>query len=353
MQGEGRIAEADVSEISPWEPLDVLAPADFNLVKYSRGFLRARPEFWLRDFASFWQPLFHVLDAKIENFATSTQADFPPDLQRIVAIEVNGEIAVLGADEPALEALVEAAVPGCPPSAAPLVCEYLERRLVGTLAKAAKFDLVQNAYYLPPDWVGDVEVVGAVSVKFEINGKPVAFWVGLGRQMIDRLDEIWRAELVRKTPPPKIVERRSGDRSSVTVELAELAVPPAMLIDYIRPGTVINLEVPVSPRVIVHLDGELWLEGRLSHFNNQFVVEVSNPKPEKRSFPESTTKVQIRLLDFEISRSSLAEYSQVGAILVTRRPAEPRAGMIISGENVASAIIGQLDGNFVIEVIDK
>ncbi len=350
---EGRIAEADVSDIISWEPQDALDTVDFNLVKYSRGFLRARPEFWLRDFASLWQPLFQVLDARVERVEMFTRVDFPPDLQRIVAAEINNEVTVFGADEPALAALVEAAVPGCPPSAAPLVCEYLERRLLGTLAKAARFELVQSAYYLPAEWVGDVEVVGTVGVSFEINGKSVQLWIGLGRQMVERLDELWRAEVVKRIPPPKVAERRSAERVNVTIELAELAVPPAMLIDYIRPGTVINLEVPVSPRVILHLEGELWLEGRLAQYNNQFVIEVINPRPEKRSFPDSATRVQIRLTEFEMMRSTLSEYSQPGAIITTRRPAEPRAGMIISGENVASAIVGQLDGNFVVEVIDK
>ena len=352
MPGEGRIAEADVNEIASWEPLDTLSSVDFNLVKYSRGFLRAEPEFWVRDFSSFWMPLFHVLDAKIENVRLSTQVEFPADLQRIVAVEVNGEIAVFGSYEPSVEALVEAVVPGCPQSGAPLVCEYLERRLLGTLAKSAKFELVQNGYYLPPEWNGDVEVVGTVVLSFEINGREVQFWIGLGRQIVERLDDVWRTEVIRRSPAPKAAGK-GNDRAKITVELAELAVPPAMLIDYIRPGTVINLEVPVSPRVVVHLDGELWLEGRLAQYNGQFVVEVTNTKPDKRPFPDSTTRVQIRLFEFEIPYAALAEYSQPGAVLITRRPAEPRAGMIISGENVASAVVGHLDGNFVIEVIDK
>ena len=199
-----------------------------------------------------------------------------------------------------------------------------------------------------------MEIVGAFSVSFFLNDQEVSFWIGLGRQMVERLDELWRGEVVRRLPLPKAAERRSSERNAtVTVELAELAVPPAMLIDYIRPGTIINLEIPVSPKVIVHLDGELWFEGKLAQYNGQFIVEVLNPKPERRPFPESTTRVQIRLLQFELPRATLAEYSQAGAIMITRKPAEPKAGMIISGENVASAIVGQLDGNFVIEVIDK
>ena len=46
----------------------------------------------------------------------------------------------------------------------------------------------------------------------------------------------------------------------------------SLLIDYVRSGTVIDLEVPVSTKVRLKADGKPWAEGQLCQFRDRIAV---------------------------------------------------------------------------------
>jgi len=349
MQLGGRIADPAEQPLLLWEPEKLLEPCDLNEIRFSRGFLRAHPGSWFPQLATHWVTLFHSLGVEAEILDASTGLSFPEELDRIVPIEVDGETAVIGLDELSQKALVQAVAPECAEIGADLAIEYVERRLLSTLMMEWSGPSPLHCYYIASNEGASVEVVGAVRISLSISGMPCTIWFGLGARALDRLDLSWRKSLFAQ------YQQSEADDSihEISIDIAELAVPPALLIDYMRSGTTIDLELPVSNNVFLNLNGEPWASGVLKEYNGRFSVEIVEINSEPAPPSSNTTKVQIQIAASELDHEGVIEHSQVGAILLSKSPISTTAAMVISGERVATALIGQINGQFALNVLPK
>lgn len=352
MEAEGRIADGENVRLVPWQPEEALRVLSQEEARFSRGFLSASPLSWFSGVDEQWKPFFHTLAADVVVCGFNNSFVFPENVSNVAVVEIDGEEALIGFSSGSEKALVQAVVPGTQGVGADIVIEYLVRRLLSTLSKGWKGEEPLRCYYLSSSSVENVAVSGVTKAVIEIGGLPCEMWFGLGPRFLERLDGMWREDLLRS-----IVEQGENVFSdhihTVGVELAELAVPPAMLIDYMRSGTIIDLEVPVSPKVQLKVDGVLWAEGELSQYNGTTSVVITDIDPVVRDFPESTTRVRVEIARAELDQESLIEHRQRGAVLLTNTPVGPNVSLIISDENVASAVLGQIDGRFALSVLPK
>lgn len=338
-------------ELLPWNASAVLDPLDVNHVRLSKGFLRAQPLKWFPAFATYWLPLFHSLGIEGRLVSLHVGLEFPDGLERIVPLEIDGEPAVLGMDFKSQAAITQAVVVNASQESASLTQEYIERRLISTISMSWLGKSPLLCYYSPPDVSDSIEITGSVCMTVEVGDQPCTLWFGFGSRIVERLDALWREQFVKSRTGAEEVE--FGDVVSVSVVLAELAVPPALLIDYMRAGTIIDLEVPATERVSVYVDGKLWVEGRLCQFNDRFAVEVLDLNPPEREIPEDSTRVQVEVATAELDPAAIIEHEQAGAVLLTRTRVDSPVSMRISGENIASAVVGQIDGQFALNVLPK
>ncbi len=336
-------------DFSRWSPSDALPAFGADEVRFSRGFLRADFSRFFPSFAVHWKPLLLSLFTDFEEPRARSLLEFSENLERVIPIEIDGEVCVMGWDARTRAAILETVAAGTDGVAADLVLEYLERRLLSTLALSWCDPGEVKVSYLPASAADSVEVIGSVVVSFRLGGQLCECWIGLGLRLIDKFDLRWR-QLVREEYQQNN-EERSDENVSLSVELAELAVHPAMLIDYLRAGTVVDLETPVSDRVLVRVNGEPWGEGQLGQFNGRFAVRMENfDMPGQREVPENTTRVQIQIGATSIDRDALKENAQVGAVLLTRTAVHPSVSLTISGESVANAIVGRIGENFALHI---
>jgi len=349
MQLGGKIADAADKSMLLWEPEKLLERCDLNEIRFSRGFLRAQPISWFPQLTTHWVTLFHSLSVEAEMLEVSAGLNFPEDLDRIVPIEVDGEAAVIGLDELSQKALVQAIAPECRDVGADLAIEYVERRLLSTLMMEWSGPSPLHCYYVASDEATSVEVIGAVKISLSFSGMPCTVWFGMGARTLERLDLSWRQGLYSQ------YEQIEPDDSIhyISVDIAELAVPPALLIDYMRSGTIIDLELPVSTNVFLNLNGQPWAEGVLRQYNGRFAVEITDISIEPTAASSNTTRVQVQIAEVELDYEAVVEHSQVGAILLSKSPVSTGAEMVISGESVATAVIGQIDGQFALNVLPK
>lgn len=352
MQSQGRIAGTDGAELLPWQPEELLPEPDVNEVRFSLGFLRAQPQKWFESFPAHWLPLFHGLGIEVRQVSVSTSFDFPEDLDRITPLELDGEIGVIGMDARTESLIVQSIAPGSTELGADVVVEYIERRLISTLAKSWSGDGDFNCYYISPERAESAGVVGVIKLSVQLNNGQGVMWFGVGPRTLERLDILWRERISSFSPADTTVPL-SDELHTISVELAELAVPPAMLIDYMRSGTVIDIGIPVSQLVSLRLDGEPWAQGRLCRFNGRFAVQIASLNPPQLAAPEATTRVQVEIARAVLDRQGVIEHSQLGAYLLTGTGISATALMLISGENVASALIGEIDGQFALNVLPK
>ena len=352
MQGEGKIPGSGEEELLTWQPEASLPEPDVNEVRFSLGFLRAQPGKWFDSLASHWLPLFHGLGVEVRGVQVSTGFDFPEDLSRVTPMEVDGEIGVIGMDSRSESIIVQAVAPGATETASDIVVEYIERRLISTLVKSWSGEGNFTCYYISPDKAESAEVLGVIKASVQLSIGMVTVWFGIGPRLLERLDIQWR-EQIAAMQGRQASNALSDELHTITVNIAELAVPPAMLIDYMRSGTVIDLGVPVSQIVSLKLDGEPWAQGKLFRFNGRFAVQIGSLTPVRQQAPDSTTRVQIEIARAVLDKQGVVEHSQVGAFLLTSTPLSSTALLSISGENVANGLVGEIDGQFALSVLPK
>ncbi len=345
----------DTPETQPiaWQPHLLPAPG-LNEVRFGRGFLRADLAQWFEGFSSHWLPLFHAFGVAVEFDYVKTSLQFPETLTHVAPIELDGELSVFACDEKSLLTVTAAIAPATDVLSAEVVMEYLERRFLSTLALSWSGEGPVHAYFLPPEHADAVEVIGAIEFGVRIGGKLCTFWLGLGPHVLERIDSMWRAQLLTFEKKRSRGSLSAEEIVSVSFELAELAVAPAKLIDYMRVGTVIPLEAQVDSPILIRVNGETRALATLQQFSGKFAARIESlDPPEDAHTPLATTRLQICLARVEIDNLTLTEYLQVGAVIPTRTPVTPTAFLVISGEEVSSAVIGQINDRYALNILPK
>ncbi len=338
----------DDAEFILWEVSERLQKLRLNEAKYSLGFLKAEPTSWFPSLGKRWIELFHATSIDVQVVGSSTQLDFPEGLFRVTPVEVDGETCALGFDENSYRAIVDAISPGCRDRAADVVFEYIERRLVATLAKSWSGETPLQCYYLSLAMSDAIEIVGTAHLILDISGVQVNIYFGLGPALVEKLDLLSR----QKMGKGKSTEAR-GELKRVSVGISELSVSPAVLIDYLRPDAIIDLETLVSPYVTVKIDDKPWSSGELHELNGKFAVKFRDIGPVSLEPISGTTRVWIELAHVELEGDLIGEYSREGAILVTEIPATNTALIFINGEEVGKGVLGEIDGSFALHVLPK
>jgi len=353
MYSESKIATDDADEFVQWDLSADLVELDLNEIRLGRGFLRASISEFFNGVTADWLPLFHSLGAKVELEAVEVGLYFPNNnFSRLTTFEAEGVLNVLGMDDNAQAAIIGMVETGIDGVKAEIVIEYLERRLLSSFTRYWTGAGTLDCFFHQSEVVEEVELVGAACCKLVINDKPLEIWFGLGQKVVDKIDLSWREYVLQQ------VEEVNGSVDSqavatVSVELAELAVSPVMLIDYMRSGTTIALSAPVSSRVLVRVNDQPWANGELSRFNGRFAVKLLDFDVVYERAEAGMTRVQVELGNAELSMEAIYEHQQVGVCLLLPAPVRPNASLIISGENVASAVVGQINDQFALNVLPK
>jgi len=327
-----------------WEPARVLDPALPDEVTYSRGFLRCRPERWFPGFAGHWTPLGHSLSIELKAVEAKPHIGAPPNLQRGFSGTIDDEQVAILLDEISSRNIVEAIAPGASEIARGVVLEYLARRLLASLGQCWSGSETSTVKFEPEVDPFSVHSVAAVRFVFQINNRTVTVWFGLGRNLLNRLDGLWRRQVQSST--------RAGDgNADIQIEVAQLAVPPSMLADYVRAGTSVDLEVPVSDIVSLRVRGKSWLGARLRAVRDRLGFEVLPGPAPIHAIPDGATRLSISLGSISIDSIMLQEVAQPGAMLETALPLSNKVSMLINNEKVGEAQLCVYEGRFALSVL--
>lgn len=359
MQTSATIVDRQGGNFIPWQVESCLWSPTINEVRLSLGFLRCNPADWFPDLGSKWFPLFHAhgIDVLLRDVKTSLH--FPDDLERIAPIEIDGEAGVFGISSQAEMMIAQALAPECEGTGLQVLIEYLQRRLIATLQLSWFSGELLECFFVPSEGTEEVEVVGAIELSLEINNFPLSIWFGIGPRFLERLDSISRQHFIPLHLDKGLLEERFNDNDIVTltVELAELSIPPALLIDYIRSDTLVCLDTNLSDAVIIKVEGESWARGRVCQFRGRFGVQITTFENQtsylKKSQSEGMTRVGIEVAQTELDVVTLKEHAQKGAIVLTKTPLHFSARLVIAGEQIANAVVGESDGKMALSILPK
>ncbi len=329
--------------LASWDPQRVLRKLDPTEARYSRGFLRCRPEKWFPGVATQWLPLAHSLGVEVKVTEVKTVLVAPRTLRYGFAGTVDDEPVAMLMDEASYEALIEAITPGTVAQAAPIVVEYMARRFLSSLALAWSGPEASVVRFDPQINPLETPAAGAVKFAFEINGSAAVVWVVIGKLLLERLDGLWRRQ-VRSSA------KGGAAAVDLRLEIAQLAVPVSMLSDYTRSGSVIDLEVVATDLVTLRHSGKGWLPGRLCSIGGNLGFEVISGPVASPILPEGTTRLSIEVGAVKFDAVVLSEMAQVGAIWDTGIRFSDKVALAINAEKVADAALCLFEGRFAISV---
>ena len=140
----------------------------------------------------------------------------------------------------------------------------------------------------------------------------------------------------------------------MALELAQLAVAPSMLAEYVKPGAIIDLEVALGDSLILR-DGsgasaKAWLAARMLNVGGNLGFEVQPGPALLPPLPEGTTRLSIEFGSLQFEPGVIPEVSQVGAMWETSVRLGDKVRMSVNSERVAEATLCSYEGRFAVSV---
>jgi flagellar motor switch/type III secretory pathway protein FliN len=339
------IQGSESGDVQPWEGDRSVRRMSEMEALLSRGFLRCRPDRWFPGFSAQWLPVSHAFGCEVTLSDVRTVLEPPPKNGTSFTTRVANEPLVISLDEDSASALAGEVVPGADGFASEVVVEYLMRRLFFSLAASWTGSESASASFLGASSSEGGRIVGSIRLALTVNTSPVVVWFGLGERMVSTLDGLWRRQVQSTTKAPV------AGAAQVRLEVAQLGVPPQMLADYLKAGTVIDLEVRASDLITVRVGAKAWMPGRMVNVNGMFGCEVLPGAVSAPAVPDGTTRLAVELGSVALEGPQVAELGQVGAIIVTDSPFSRTVNLVINQEVVGRAQLCTYEGRFAIEVL--
>lgn len=336
-------SSAEGITLVPWDTARYVRSVPSEEVALSRGFLRSAPQKWFPGVGAQWLPLAHTLGIELRLSEVKTVLAPPRGLAHGFGGTIDGEPMAIFLDEQSAKLITEASIPRSSPAASSVITEYFARRLLSSLASSwsgpessvVRFDPHLKPYEMP--------CAGAIRLTLRVNDQLCTIWFALGSKFVSRLDNLWRRQM-------QSTARGDASSSELHVEVAQLGVPPSMLMDYVRSKTVIDLEIPLSDVVVIRQDGKALSAGKMCESNGMLVVEMLQGPAVSPIVPDGMTRLSIEMGTFTLPSSELAELGQPGAYIATGLQLSDKVQMVINNEKVADATLCVYEGRFAITV---
>jgi flagellar motor switch/type III secretory pathway protein FliN len=331
-----------IPSLLPWLPQEDIKEMSSREALLSKGFLRAQPEKWFPGLASRWLSLSHLCLSDFRLVGVQPTLEVPPSSLTSFFGTVDGEAITLSLDPDTVQIILDVLVPEARSPARKVTLEYVARRLFSSLAESWSGP-VTSIFRFSPTPPSSFDGFASIRLQFSLNGRPGSWWITLGSHTVTTLDGLWRRQVQSTSKGPQ-----EGGR--VHFEIAQLAVPPTLLEEYLQSGTVIDLETRLTDKITLRVGPRPWAMARLVTVENTWAFEILPGAPAVTHPPAGTTRLSIEFEPLSLRGSALAELSQSGAVLTTDRPVNDRVLLAIDNQVIKGAVLQSYEGRFAITV---
>jgi hypothetical protein len=330
-------------KLGDWDCNRFAVSIDPRYARLSRGFLRCRPSGWFPGFASQWQAVTHSLGGDLKILDIVPEPFCEPGPTVCYGATINNEPCGLLIDSVSEVVLLDLMLPFGSDKARNIALEYLARRLFATLAATWSGPSPTAVSFNSQIGKDRIKEAGAIRMRMNLNGQECTVWFSLGAKIVEQIDGLWRRQIRSTTSP-------SGIAGSVEVEIAQLAVPPQMIDEYTRAGTVIDLEVPLSDQVTLRVGGKPWLSAKLRNVGGKIALETIISPPAPAALPDGTARIGIQLGTIEVDPPIASEISQPGAVIETGWPLTADVDLMVNNEHLAEGVLKSFEGRLAVNV---
>lgn len=327
--------------IAPWQPEIVLPSFALSDIRFSRGFLTADYLRLCRKISTLWVPVLSAAEVELTDIRVVADFNLPNELDRTFLFRVDGELSVIGVSSRTEDILARLFLETGELKASKLLCDYLSRRLVSSLARFCSDDAAVAAPmsfgYQGEAELRDVEIEGHLSLSLSTRLGEIGIHLGFGPEFLQRLDRTLRTRTLAEWGL-----KPEARKQQFAVDLGSFPDLPEEL----EPGAWFDTEIDVlSPVRLLSPTGEIFF-GRLGQFNGRFSVRALKGAPQKLD----RNGVRLELARGELAEEELIFMRKDGAIFPTRNVVSSAALLVRGDELLANVTLAELEGRFVIRI---
>ncbi len=341
----GQVSSESQNDVEPWDARAIVRSVNGLEARLSNGFLRCHPERWFPGLGDSWAPLKGTLGCDFRIVEIKPQMVLPASSDICFRGLFDQEAIGVVLDAQSADLIAREVIPRTARGGGTdLVVEYLVQRFMASLAMNQTISETGQILFSGRSDVRDLSLVASVRLACSINAAPCVITIGLGQDTVDKMDKLWRRQV------------HSSNRGAVAdgllrLELAQLAIPPQMLAEYLSKGTVIDLEERVSDSITLRIGHKPFMPARMVEVDGILGCQTVSGAATSVVIPEGTSRLSIELASIPADSALLSELGQVGAIALTEAVPGGNVTLSINQERVGEAKLCVYQGRHAVEVL--
>ncbi|MGA1190676.1 MAG: hypothetical protein ACO3XO_00195 [Bdellovibrionota bacterium] len=301
---EQEVGDTDFRE---WSASEDLLPIRPEVIRFSKGFLRSKPEVWFPGFAAYWLPLFHTFDIHQESIETTPLLDLSAVKGITFYGSLDGEMFSLIVSEALFDFIARVELPAASQTAKHLFIEYFARRFMTSLASS--WSAQEGAVFQFHSDLGSppVHCSAGVRLNFRLNGEMLSLVIGMSQGLLEKMDQLWITQMLRGVV-------HSRDSAGIRIVFGNTMLVPSEVGEVLSSGQMLPMNSGGSEEVLLLLDDTPWLEGKLWRHEGGIAFETIREVKEGVATEEGMTPVTFELGEIELSGRDIHLLAQPGAI---------------------------------------
>lgn len=299
--------EVGDSNFREWNAADDLLPIRPEVIRFSKGFLRSKPEVWFPGFAAYWLPLLHTFDLHQEGVETTPLLDLSSLKGITFCGSLDGEMLTLVIPESLFDFIARVELPAASQTAKHLFVEYFARRFLTSIASS--WSAQEGALFQFHSDLGSppVHCSAGVRVNFRLSGEVLSLVIGVSQGLLEKIDQLWITQMLQG-----IVN--IDDSAHIRLVFGSTMLVPSEVGEVLSSGQAVPINSGGSEKILLLLDDKPWLEGRLLRHEGGIAFETIREVKQGVEIEEGMTSVSFELGEVEMSRRDIHLLGQPGAL---------------------------------------
>ena len=339
--------EVGDSSFREWNAAEDLLAVRPEIVRFSKGFLRSKPEVWFPGFAAYWLPLFHTFDIHHEGVETTPLLDLSSAKGITFYGSLDGEMLSLVIPESLFDFIARVELPAAPQTAKHLFIEYFARRFLTSVA--ASWSAQEGAVFQFHSNLGSPPVHSSAGVRlhFRLNGEMLSLFLGVSQGLLEKIDQLWITQMLQGVV-------NIGDSCRTRLVFGSTMLVPSEVGEVLSSGQTVPINSGGSEKILLLLDDRPLLEGRLLRQEGGIVFETIREVKEAVAIEEGMTSVGFELGEVEISRRDIHLLAQPGALhLFPQIGDQPKIHVYVADKKVGEGTLLAYESQLFVKLLSS
>ena len=150
----------------------------------------------------------------------------------------------------------------------------------------------------------------------------------------------------------KELEILNNDSSDISLEFSRFTISAEELIEYLKPGNVIELKQKIDNQCQLYLGSSLWAKAKIKTYNSKYILELIGFESVENQDLNTGTQVSIELNRFQLL-GQLESYNKVGTLIPPNINVDSEMFLVVRGERIATVSLLQEGEKTKIKVLKK